>query len=48
MTTKEIKIRKAAEKDFPRWITMREKLWPESSFDELREAEHLYKGPNFV
>ena len=43
-----IQIRRATEKDFPQWISMRKQLWPHASFDELKEAEHLSKADNFV
>ncbi len=48
MILKNINIRKTTESDFPRWIKMRKELWPEASFDELKDVEHLYKGSNFA
>ncbi len=41
-------IREAMEKDFPRWILMRKKLWPTSSYDELKDVDHLYKSEKFT
>ena len=44
----EVKIRKITEQDIPHWIAMRKKLWPHASYDELKDAEHLFKAENFV
>ena len=41
-------FRKAIEADFPEWLRMRKLLWPEASYDELRDREHLLKADNFA
>ncbi len=42
-----ISIRKATEADFPEWLRMRKALWPEASYDELRDQKHLFEADNF-
>ena len=44
---KNISIRKATDSDFAHWMRMRKELWPEASYDELKELDHLYKAENF-
>jgi len=43
-----IKIRQALESDYNDWISMRKKLWPKSSFDELKDLMHLKEAKEFV
>ena len=43
-----IKIRKITSRDFPDWIKLRKQLWPEASYDELKDVEHLFKAQTFV
>lgn len=43
-----IEIRQATESDYSDWICMRKKLWPEASFDELKELVHLKQAKDFV
>lgn len=44
----QIKIRQASESDYSDWITMRQKLWPEASYDELKDLSHLQNAKDFV
>lgn len=44
----QIKIRQARESDYSDWIHMRKKLWPEASFDELKDLIHLKQTESFV
>lgn len=44
----QIKVRQATESDYPDWIDMRKKLWPEASFDELKDLMHLKQANDFV
>lgn len=48
MNDLDIKIRKANENDLPLWASMRKQLWPQASFDELKNDQHLLKTENFV
>jgi aminoglycoside 6'-N-acetyltransferase I len=43
-----IKISQARESDYSDWIDMRKKLWPEASFDELKDLMHLKQAKDFV
>ncbi|STX81485.1 Predicted acetyltransferase [Legionella busanensis] len=43
-----IEIRQARERDYFDWIEMRKRLWPEASFDELKDLLHLKKAKDFV
>jgi aminoglycoside 6'-N-acetyltransferase I len=43
-----IKIIQARESDYSNWISMRKKLWPEASFDELKDLMHLKQAKDFV
>lgn len=45
---KKITLRQATPHDFLEWTTLRKKLWPEASPDELKEAEHLLTQENFA
>lgn len=45
---KQITIHQATEKDFADWGAMRQKLWPESSYDELKDLMHLREAKDFV
>jgi len=44
----QITIRQAIESDYSKWIYMRKKLWPEASFDELKDLMHLKQAKDFV
>lgn len=41
-------ISQARESDYSDWIDMRKKLWPEASFDELKDLIHLKQAKDFV
>jgi|SRR5579871_3266886 len=43
-----IEIRQARESDYSDWIGMRKKLWPNASFDELKDLMHLKQAKEFV
>lgn len=43
-----VKIRQAMQPDYSKWIEMRKKLWPKSSFDELKEWAHLLEAKAFI
>ena len=43
-----IKICQVRESDYLDWIDMRKKLWPEASFDELKDLMHLKQTKDFV
>lgn len=44
----DIKIREITSKDFPQWIKLRKELWPEASYDELKNVEHLFRAQTFA
>jgi len=48
MPNKHVKIRKATEDDLSDWVQMRTKLWPTSSFDELKALKHLSQTKDFA
>lgn len=44
----QIKIRQARESDYSAWVHMRKQLWPDASFDELKDLMHLKQAKEFV
>ncbi len=48
MVSTTLLIRKATEADFSEWLRMRKTLWPDASYDELRDHKHLLKADNFA
>lgn len=48
MTDKAINIRRAEDKDLPKWAELRNQLWPESEEHHQKEIEQLISDPDFV
>ncbi len=41
-------IRIANDNDLDNWVKMRKRLWPDSSYDELKEVQHLFQAQKFA